>query len=267
MDPQKKRQIEYSEREIYSAGMPREADNSNPLIAWLNNFRLRKTIEIIGTPLSGKTILSVCGGDGEEGHYLSRQGASVTVTDLCGSALAAACRRNPELRCLRMDAETLGFADGCFDWVIVREGLHHLARPIKALYETERVSREGFAIMEGQDSLMVRLLVTLGFGKNWDPAGGFVYRFTRREIHKIFTSMQTLTGWRLYTTWLPFGSNALKYFRFIRFIYPVINYPFILRILTSRYGKRTLKMLFNGLNILIGRWGNCLIAVAWKRPL
>jgi ubiquinone/menaquinone biosynthesis C-methylase UbiE len=266
MEEQKWRQVEYHEREHYRAREPRQPDNSNPLIAWLNSYRLRKMVEIIGVPLAGKTVLSVCGGDGEEADFLQRQGAKVTVTDLSAAGVKAARIRNPALHCLRMDAESLAFADRSFDWVIVREGLHHLARPVKGLYELERVAREGFAIMEGQDSWLVRLLVKLGLAENCDPAGGYVYRFSRREIQKIFSGVQTISDWRIHTVWLPFGSDALKYFPVIkRFVYPVINQPLILRILVSRPGRWVLKALFHGLNLSAGRWGNCLIAVAWKK--
>lgn len=267
MEPQKTRQLEYHKNVVYSGLAPREADDSNPLIAWLNSYRLRKTQEMIGTSLSGKTILSVCGGDGHEADYLSRQGADVTVTDLCEAALKAARIRSAALRCSCMDAESLAFPDDAFDWAVVREGLHHLARPVKGLYELERVSREGFAIMEGQDSFMVRLLVTLGLGDSWDPAGGYVYRFGRREIEKIFSGLQTIERWKVHTAWLPYSSDILTHFpAFKRFVYPLVNHPFALRILTSKPGRRTLIFLFQVLNALIGRWGNCLIVVAWKRP-
>ncbi len=267
MESQKTRQLEYHNSVVYSGLAPREPDNSNPLVAWLNTYRLRKTLEMIGTPLAGKPVLSVCGGDGQEADYVSSQGAEVTVTDLCETALKSARIRNATLRCYCMDAESLAFPDGAFDWAIVREGLHHLARPVKGLYELERVSREGFAIMEGQDSFMVRLLVALGLGDRKDPAGGYIYRFSRREIEKILSTAQTIEKWKIHTAWLPYGSDILTYFPvFKRFVYPLINHPFSLRILTSKSGKRALIFLFNVLNALIGRWGNCLVVVAWKDP-
>jgi hypothetical protein len=115
--------------------------------------------------------------------------------------------------------------------------------------------------------LIVRLLARFGLAENLDPAGGYVYRFSRREIHKILSSVQTVPRWRVHTAWMPFGSDALKYFPIVRrCIYPVINNSSILRMLTSKSGKRILKALFDGLNFLIGRWGNCLILVAWKQP-
>jgi ubiquinone/menaquinone biosynthesis C-methylase UbiE len=266
MEHQKKRQVEYHEGEHYRPLRPRITDNSNPLISWLNNHRINKLLELTG-PLTGKTVLSVCGGDGEEGDFLQRKGAEVTVTDLSGIAIEAARVRNPSLRCLRMDTESLAFPDRSFDWVVVRDGLHHLARPIKGLYELERVSKEGFAILEGQDTAAVRLLVKLRAGEDWDPAGGYTYRFSRREILKIFSSMQTLSRWRIVSNWLLPGSDVLKYFPAVkRFIFPVINHTAFLRIATSTAGRSTLKGLFRGINLLAGRWGNSLIVVAWKLP-
>ena len=265
---QKRRQVEYHEREHYCADKPRRPDRSNPLVEFLNSYRLRKMVEIIGAPLDGKTALSVCGGDGEEADFLARKGACVTVTDLSAAAVEAARLRNPALRCLIMDAESLTFADRSFDWAIVREGLHHLARPLKGLYELERVSREGFAILEGQDSLAVRLLVKLGFADTRDPAGGYIYRFTRREVGKVFASMQTLSHWCVHTAWLPYGNDLLRHFpKFRRFIYPLINTRFVVRVLSGRAGQWFLNTLFKGFNLLAGRWGNCLIVVAWKKPV
>lgn len=266
MEEQKLRQVEYHEREHYDAHKPRAIDNSHPLVAWLNTCRLRQAVEMIGEPLAGKEVLSVCGGDGDEADFLERCGARVTVTDLSRAGVQAAARRNPRLRSLCMDTERLAFPDGSFDWVFVRDGLHHLARPLKGLYELERVSREGFAILEGQDSWMVRLLVRLGFGEDWDPAGGYTYRFTRRELRKVFFSVQTVESWCLRTTWLPPGSDLLRYFPFVtRYVHPVISNPSVYRLLTSGPGRRTLVTLFRGLNLLAGRWGNSLVVVARKK--
>jgi len=267
IESQKRRQVEYHEREHYRPGSPRQADNANPLIASLNTYRLRKLLRVIGTPLDGKSVLSICGGDGDEADFLQRQGALVTMTDLSTVAVETARVRNPRVRSMKMDSEMLAFADESFDWVIVRDGLHHLARPLKGLYEMERVAREGFALLEGQDSLFVRLLVRLGLGENWDPAGGFTYRFTRRELQKVFNSVQTISRWQIHTAWLPPGSDAVRHFSVVMDVTnPVVNHPFVLRLTGHPIGRAVLRSSFESVNRLSGRWGNSLIVVAWKKP-
>jgi ubiquinone/menaquinone biosynthesis C-methylase UbiE len=266
MEDQKRRQMEYHEREHFHRGQPRQADNRNPLIAALNTYRLRKLLDIIGKPLHGKSVLSVCGGDGVEADFLQSNGAIVTMTDLSEVAVENARLRNPALCCMNMDSELLGFADESFDWVIARDGLHHLARPLKGLYEMERVAREGFAIVEGQDSPMVRLLVRLGFGEDWDPAGGYTYRFSRRELEKAFHSVQTLSSWQIHTGWLPPGSDAVRHFPVVMdHAAPILDQRLIGRLLSGRLGRAALRSAFNSINRLTGRWGNSLIVVAWKK--
>jgi SAM-dependent methyltransferase len=266
MEDQKNRQVEYHEKEHYRAGKPRIIDNSHPYVEWLNSYRLRMATQMMGVSLLGKSILSICGGDGQEADFFERHGAEVTVADLSTAALEGARARNSSLKCTCMDAEALAFADCTFDWAIVRDGLHHLARPIKGLYELERVSREGFVVLEGQDSIPVRLLSRLGVAENWDPAGGYVYRFSRREIRKIFYSLQTISSWRIHTSWLPYGSDVLGLFpAFRRLAYPLMKKPLIYKLLAKKPVRLALKILFRVIVFGTGRWGNSLIVVAHKR--
>jgi len=266
MEDQKRRQVEYHETEHYRASEPRIVDNSHPYVAWVNTYRLRKAAEMMRNSIAGKSVLSICGGDGQEGDFFQSRGASVTVTDLSIVALRAARLRNPALNCVCMDAEALTFPDASFDWVIVRDGLHHLARPLKGFYEAERVSREGLVILEGQDSLPVRFLSKLGIAENWDPAGGYVYRFSRREFQKVFSSMQTVSDWKMHTAWLPFGSDVLSHFPpFRRLVYPVMTQPLISRFLATRPVRVVCKTLFQCATSVTGYWGNSLIVVAHKK--
>jgi ubiquinone/menaquinone biosynthesis C-methylase UbiE len=130
MENQKRRQVEYHEKQHYRAVRPRAIDNSHPYVAWLNNYRLAKVVEMMRVSLSGKTVLSLCGGDGQEADFFQQLGARVTVVDLSTVALEAARLRNPALQRVCMDAESLTFADRSFDWVIVRDGLHRARRSI-----------------------------------------------------------------------------------------------------------------------------------------
>src|SRR3989442_9074534 len=131
MEQQKKRQVEYHECEHYRTGQPRQADNRNPLIASLNAYRLRKMLAMIGTPLRGKSVLSVCGGDGDEADFLERQGALVTMTDLSPVAVGNARAPNPSLLRVKKESELFPFSAGCFPLAIVRRRLHKPRPPLK----------------------------------------------------------------------------------------------------------------------------------------
>ena len=265
VESQKREQIEYHERVHYSAGKPRAIDNRHPYVQWLNGYRLRTALTMAGGAVAGKSVLSVCGGDGQEADYFQRLGARVTMVDLSPIAVQAARVQNPQLECMCMDAERLDFPDGAFDWAIVRDGLHHLARPLKGFYELDRVSREGFIILEGQDSPAVRALSLFGVAENWDPAGGYVYRFGRRELYKIFSSLQTVHDWKVRTAWLPYGSDLVGLFpAFRRYVYPVISHPAAMKVLMTRSVRRAFKCSFEVFNGLFGRAGNSLIVVARK---
>jgi SAM-dependent methyltransferase len=262
---QKKRQVAYHEAQHYTADSPRHPGNSHPAIAWLNTYRLRRGLSLTGESLAGQRVLSVCGGDGLEAEYLRRRGARVTMVDLSPAGVAAARARHPELRAQVMDAERLSFADGSFDWPVVLDGLHHLSRPLQGLYEMERVARRGLLVLEAQDSWPVRCMVRLGLADAWDPAGGYVYRFTRREMQKIFNSLQTAATIQIRSAWLPPGSDVLRYCPLVsRWIYPLLNHRFLRPLVVSRAGRRLLKAGYGLFNGLFGRWGNALIMVVRK---
>jgi hypothetical protein len=108
--------------------------------------------------------------------------------------------------------------------------------------------------------------VKLRLGENWDPAGGYVYRFTRREVYKTFSSIQTISRWRIFTTWLPPGSDAVRQAPgAMRFVAPSAGHGITSRVVTSALGRHVLTWVFRAVHVLIGRWGNSLIIVAWKK--
>jgi SAM-dependent methyltransferase len=101
------------------------------------------------------------------------------------------------------DAESLSYADGSFDVVIVHAGLHHCYSPHRALLEMYRVARKAAIAFESRDSLLMRMAVKLGFTMDYeidsittDGKGGvaesgipnFVYRWTEREIWKAIAT-------------------------------------------------------------------------------
>ena len=119
------------------------------------------------------------------------------------------------------DAEDLKYSDGTFDFCIVHNGLHHCYSPHRALLEIYRVARKGILVFEPRDTFLVRLVVKLNFGQEYEVAavagnalkfGGvrncsipnYVYRWSEREIEKTIRSFT------------PIGRPRFHYFYALR---------------------------------------------------
>ena len=93
-----------------------------------------------------------------------------------------------------------------YDYVVVHASIHHTSRPHNILSEMYRIAKHGILIVESNDSFIMRLSVKLNFSEDFEKSalnentyvGGvdgsnipnYVYRWTEREIRKLFYSYQ-----------------------------------------------------------------------------
>jgi ubiquinone/menaquinone biosynthesis C-methylase UbiE len=93
-----------------------------------------------------------------------------------------------------------------YDYVVVHASIHHTSRPHNILLEMYRIAKHGILIIESNDSFVMRLSVKLNFSEDFEKSalnentyvGGvdgsnipnYVYRWTEREIKKLFYSYQ-----------------------------------------------------------------------------
>lgn len=105
---------------------------------------------------------------------------------------------------IHVDATKISFENNSFDYVITHACLHHMRRPHLAVLEMYRVSKIGTLIIEGNDSLLMRISGKLGMSEDFEVAsvdkennlGGveesgipnYVYRWKEREIFKTLSS-------------------------------------------------------------------------------
>ena len=82
------------------------------------------------------------------------------------------------------NAENLSFADNCFDYVLCKESLHHMARPYLALYEMVRVARLAAVIIEPQCQ-MIDLPVIKNAKPHYEDDGNYVYGISKSELTKL----------------------------------------------------------------------------------
>jgi len=107
---------------------------------------------------------------------------------------------------IHVDATKINFENNSFDYVITHACLHHMRRPHQAVLEMYRVSRIGTLIIEGNDSLLMRISGKLGMSEDFEVGsvdkknnlGGveesgipnYVYRWKEREIFKTLSSYE-----------------------------------------------------------------------------
>lgn len=93
-----------------------------------------------------------------------------------------------------------------YDFVVVHASIHHTSKPHNILLEMYRIAKLGVLIVESNDSFIMRLAVKLKFSEDFEKSalnyktyvGGvdgshipnYVYRWTEREIKKLFYSYQ-----------------------------------------------------------------------------
>lgn len=89
--------------------------------------------------------------------------ASVTVSNLSTGFLEKARQLGFIENFLQLNAEHLDLPDETFDYVVCKEALHHMPRPMLAIYEMLRVARKAVFLIEPSDPLI-----------DWSPPPGGV---------------------------------------------------------------------------------------------
>jgi SAM-dependent methyltransferase len=92
---------------------------------------------------AGSRILDLCCGTGLVAGAATARGAVVSGLDFSPAMLAVARATHADLHFAEGDAESLPFPDASFDAVVSNFGVHHLARPERAVAEAMRVLRPG----------------------------------------------------------------------------------------------------------------------------
>ena len=153
---------------------------------------------------------------GHDSLMLKEAGIShVVASSLDTSRLKLAHESGEIEKYLEINAEVISLPDDSFDYVLCKEALHHMPRPMLAIYEMLRVARKGIIFIEPQDTLIdwpatkdntfwrhiEGEQITYGRHDNdvafpssridWYEDGPFnyVYTLSKREVRKICLGM------------------------------------------------------------------------------
>lgn len=172
----------------------------------------------LGRITSSDRILVTCGGNQDRLALVAAGFTNVTITNL---ALHHGHADYSPYSWEYQDIESLTYAEGAFDVVIVHSGLHHCHNPIRALGELCRVARKQVIAFEPYETWYTRLGAFLGYGQEYEDlavhtfgglSGGvanteipnLVYRFNEREIRKFARALR------------PWGESPIRFYRALR---------------------------------------------------
>ncbi len=139
-------------------------------------------------------------GDGRYGNdalYFIRRGYKTHASDYSDKLLKIAYEENLLSEYSAQNAEAITFKDEAFDFVLIKEALHHCPRPNLAISEMLRVAKKGVFINEPRDhfiNMNIFFKIILVFyrlikGKSFpshthEKVGNYVFSLSEREIEK-----------------------------------------------------------------------------------
>jgi len=152
-----------------------------------------------------KSILVLGASSDEAGLFHKLQFKRVILSNIDLAQLKGA--EKYKFKKIKIDFRNLfKIKNNSYDYVVVHASIHHTSRPHNILLEMYRIAKHGILIVESNDSFVMRLSVKLNFSEDFEKSalnentyvGGvdgsnipnYVYRWTEREIKKLFYSYQ-----------------------------------------------------------------------------
>jgi ubiquinone/menaquinone biosynthesis C-methylase UbiE len=188
----------------------------------VGGWRHLRMVDFVASFANDKdTWLTLGDAHGHDAYMLNKSGVkNITASNLESSNLKAGFKAKLVDKFLTINAESIPLENESFDYVLCKEALHHMPRPMMAIYEMLRVARKGVFFIEPQDQVIdwpVRrhedfyrdIIPADAIGEkvsikktstheevsssymDWweDQAFNYVYTFSKREIRKMALGM------------------------------------------------------------------------------
>ena len=170
---------------------------TNTLDSLAHDKQRKIFLEILGHYKNASLLTIGDGRYGNDGIFFINNGYKTHVSDYSDKLLKIAYEENLIQDYSSQNAENISFADSTFDFIFVKEALHHCPRPNLAISEMLRCAKKGVLISEPRDlfinnNFLFKLVLTLykilkgkNFPKhNHEKVGNYVYSLSQREIEK-----------------------------------------------------------------------------------
>lgn len=179
--------------------------DKNTIDAWRHN-RMYRLLDPLLTAYPKSRWLTVGDGRyGKDANYIKNKGLKVLASDISDILLQQGKESGYIEDYSKQNSENLTFTDEKFDFVFCKESYHHFPRPMIALYEMLRVSKQGVVLIEPVDQYILSTFIesfcrnTIDFLKkmagkenfhiSYENVGNFVYTLSKREIEKVALGM------------------------------------------------------------------------------
>lgn len=185
--------------------------NKKTVDYWRHERMYKNLDPLINSYPDAKWLTIGDGRYGTDANYLSSKGIQdVLATDISDTYLKEAVQTGFINKYKIENAENLTFDDGEFDFTLCKEAYHHFPRPMVALYEMIRVSKQGVILIEPNDSniltpskfnwnaifkhgkQVIKDMIKSKIGRkkyydfgNYEDVGNYVYTTSEREIEKV----------------------------------------------------------------------------------
>lgn len=145
---------------------------------------------------------------GTEAHYIEKHGGRAHASDINIELLEKSKEMGFITEYSAQNAENLLFESNKFDYVLIKEAVHHFEKPWKGLYEAFRVAKKGVILIEPNDNdpfksgLRKKLFNSFKFwikfflkrspnkySYTFEEVGNFVYSLNNRELEKFILGM------------------------------------------------------------------------------
>lgn len=124
------------------------------------------------------------GSGGRESRFISNFGHDVLSTDTCTISLKQAFEKKLIEKYEYCNVEDIKYDNNSFDYVFIKETLHHVPRPYLGIYEMIRVAKKAVIIIEPH----VQILHDTYLG--YEECGNYSYRFNQFDFMQVAASLK-----------------------------------------------------------------------------
>ncbi len=145
---------------------------------------------------------------GTEARFIEENGGKAHASDINTDLLFKSKKMGYINEYSAQNAEDLSFESNKFDYVLIKEAVHHFEKPWKGLYEAFRVAKYGVILIEPKDNnplksglrkklfnffkFWIKFLLKKNPNKysySFEEVGNFVYSLDNRELEKFILGM------------------------------------------------------------------------------